>query len=202
MKTLAHALMILRRLHRNQQGVAYLEFALALPMLVMMFMGAVEVTRFVIMTEKVEKVAIAVSDLTAQSSTATNTGMSDIVKAAEQIMLPYTFGSGGYVIVSSITKTGTAAPKVNWQYKGGGTMNKNSLVGSAGSAASLPTGFTMADKENVIITEVFYNYTPLFSGRILKSKLIYKTSFYKPRLGALTTLTSLSHWLVQQGRLS
>lgn len=176
------------RLRRAQEGMAYLEFAITLPFLVLLFMGAVELTRYIIIVQKVEKATMTVSDVVAQSETIGTTQLNTLVEAAEKIMLPYAFGSGGYVIVSCVSKTGTAAPKVLWQYKGGGTWTKTSQVGAVSANAVLPSGFTMVDKESVIIAEVFYNYTPMFSSNVLSPGQIYKLAVFRPRLGDLTTL--------------
>ena len=41
--------------HHRQDGVAYLEFAVALPFLLALFLGSVELTRYIIIVQKVEK---------------------------------------------------------------------------------------------------------------------------------------------------
>ena len=103
-------------------------------------------------------------------------------------MKPYSFSGSGVVIISSVYKTGTANPKINWQYKGGGTLNRASKLGSSGQFASMPTGFTMTDKENVIITETYYRYKPIINGAVSEGD-IYRSSYFRPRLGALTSLS-------------
>jgi len=178
------------RFLRDQAGLAYLEFAFALPLLLMLFLGGVEVTRYILIVQKTEKIAATVADLTAQSQTTTSSELSIIIQAASQVMQPFSFGSNGYVIISSVTKTGTNAPVVNWQYSGGGTWTQTSQVGTTGHTASLPSGFTMVDKDNIIIAEVYYNYAPMLSIRnnVMGSSRIYKTAIFKPRLGDLSVL--------------
>jgi len=173
---------------KNQAGLAAVEFALALPLLIILTFGSIEVTLYILITQKVERVAINLSDLVAQSTTISTTQLNDIIKASGQVMLPYNFGTDGYAIISSVSKTGTNAPVVKWQYKSSGTA-QTSKVGVVNGNATLPSGFTMVDKDNVIITEVFYNYKPILSGTIYTSSQIYRYSIYKPRLGNLTTLS-------------
>jgi Flp pilus assembly protein TadG len=183
---------------RAQQGVAMVEFAIALPFLAFLLMGSLEMTRYILIAQKVEKVSVTISDLVSQGNTVSSTDLTNIIQAAAQVMQPYTFGTNGYVIISSVTQTGTPSssnkPKVNWQYSGGGTWVKSSLIGVTGGNATMPTGFTMVDKENVIVTEVFYNYQPLFSGGYFTGQSIYKVALFKPRLGALTTLSAAPSW--------
>ncbi len=167
--------------------MAFIEFAITLPFLVLLFLGVVEVSRYIIIVQKVEKSTMTLSDVVAQSSSIGTTQLDQLTQAVAQIMAPFTFNTNGYVIVSSVKKTGSAAPVVTWQYKGGGTWTKSSLVGSLGGNATMPAGFTMVDKEAVIVAEVFYNYAPLFTN-VLSAGQVYKTAIYRPRLGDLTTL--------------
>lgn len=180
----------LQWLKQAQEGVAYIEFAVTLPFLLALFMGSVDVTRYILIAQKVEKVSTTVSDLVAQYQTMNSAQLGILIQAAGEVMQPYSFGAGGYVIISSVTKTGTAAPVVNWQYSGGGTWTKPSEIGTQGSVATLPAGFTLNDKDNVIIAEVFYNYSPIISNSVIAPGQIYKLSVYKPRLGALNSLGS------------
>ncbi len=177
------------RLWRNERGVAYLEFAIALPLLLALFMGAVELTRYIIVAQKVEKATITIADVVAQSDTIGSTELGQLMSAVKHVMRPFTFNAEGYVILSSVTKTGSNPPMVNWQYTGGGTWVHSSQVGSPGSPA-LWVPFTLADKENIIIAEVFYNFTPLLPNSVIPGTMINKIATFRPRLGALGSLGS------------
>lgn len=179
-----------RRLRRNEDGVAYLEFALSLPFLIALFMGSVEVTRYIIIAQKVEKSAVAISDVVAQSQTIGTAQLNQLITAVDEVMDPYTFATDGYVIITSVTKTGTSQPVVNWQYRGGGSWTKPSLVGSQGTVATLPNGLTLLDKDNVIVAEVYYNFRPMINNSVISGRQLYKVSVFKPRLGDLKTLGS------------
>ena len=175
---------------RAQEGIAYLEFAIALPLIIGMLLGGVEVTRYILIAQKVEKVSVTVSDIVAQQSTIGTTQLTQLITAAGQVMKPYSFNANAYVIISSVYQTGTNPPVVKWQYTGGGTWIKSSQVGFPGSTATLPPGFILSDKENVIIAEVFYNYQPIFGTNILHGSQLYKYAIFKPRLGDLSSLGS------------
>jgi Flp pilus assembly protein TadG len=170
--------------------LAAIEFALSLPFIVMLSFGSIEVTRYVLITQKLERVSIALSDIVAQSETMSSSQLNQIIGAAGQVMLPYNFSVNGYAIISSVSKTGTNQPVVNWQYKSAGTA-RASHIGVAGGVAAMPSGFTMLDKDTVIIAEVFFNYIPILSGIIYNNGDMYRYSIYKPRLGNLTTLSGV-----------
>lgn len=176
------------RLLRANQGIAAIEFALSMPFLVILLFGSVEATRYILITQKLEKVSSTLSDIVAQSSTITTAQLNQLITAGGQVMLPYNFQSSGYAVITSVSKTGTASPVVNWQYQGGGNYTQTSLIGTSGGDATLPSGFAMVDKENVIIAEVFYDYQPIFTGLIYNATRMYRYGIYKPRLGDLKTL--------------
>jgi Flp pilus assembly protein TadG len=178
---------IFHRFFSAEQGLAAVEFALALPLLIILTFGSVEVTIYVLITQKLERVSTTLADLVAQSSTITTAQLNQIIPSSGQVMLPYNFTTDGYTIISSVTKTGTNNPIVNWQYKSSGTV-QTSHIGTAGGTATMPTDFTMVDKDNVIITEVFYNYKPVLYGLIFNATQMYRYTIYKPRLGNLSTL--------------
>ena len=182
------------RLFSDQRGVAYLEFGLMLPILLLVTMGMIELSRFILINQKLDKVANTVTDLVTQTDGATRADLDKFFNAAQNMTSPYPFPARGYIVVSSVKRfTGVTNPVVQWQYGGGGTTSKTSLVGTTNQDATLPNGFTLQDDEQVIITEVFYRFDPMFSFQLpvlqsLNAANIYKTATYKPRLGALDTL--------------
>jgi Flp pilus assembly protein TadG len=177
-----------RRLTHDQQGVAYLEFAISLPFLMALFLGSVEVTRYIIIAQKVEKSSVTISDVVAQSETITDTQLDQLIAAVGEVMQPYSFGDNGYVIITSVTRAqGAANPVVNWQYHSGGWTHP-SLVGSPSTVASLPNGLTLNERDTVIIAEVYYDFQPLLVNSVITGQQLYKVAIFKPRLGDLQTL--------------
>lgn len=185
---------------KSEQGVAYLEFALCSTLLLLLFLGSVEVSRYMLIVQKVDNVANTVADVTTQTdpntSPLTTTQMSQLMSAVDDLMSPYSNGANDpniKVIVSSVTKTGAANPIINWQYcTGGGSLSTNSHIGTTiGGAATLPNGFTMNSGEELIIGEAIYNFVPIIiTNHVISTTQIYKTAIYQPRLGALTAFSS------------
>lgn len=183
------------RLIRDRSGHAAAELALCIPLLAALLLGGIEVTRYILIAQKLEKIAVTLSDVVTQSDTISSSELDKIILAARQVMKPYSFDADGYVIISSVTKEeGSSTPTINWQYTGGGTWTRPSQIGTPGSMANLPANFVLDNKENVIISEVFYHFEPLFGANIFPSSfMIYKTGYFRPRLGSLTTLSLLFH---------
>lgn len=184
-------------IRKDERGVAAIEFALCVTVLVTLFIGSMELTRYILITQKLEKTVSMITDIVTQTDTnsapLTTTTMSQIFGATVDMMNPYPAGASVYVILTDVTKTGTANPKINWRYCGGGTLSSGttSKIGTAnGADATLPAGFTMTAGEEVLIGEIFYKFDPITTQTIVPTVTLYRTAIYMPRLGALTTFSS------------
>ena len=180
----------LRRLWRDVGGVAAIEFALLLPMLLGLLIGCLEVTFKIWSSQKAEKLAVTLSDVIAQSTNVTSGDLAKLTGAVDRIMDPFPFGADkGKVIISSVYwEQGDDAAKVNWQcpYPSTGGYSGTSKFGVEGADATLPTGFTLNEKDNIIVAEVFYEYEPIAPGLLFDKAAIYRRAIFKPRLGLLT----------------
>ena len=175
---------------RHEGGIAITEFALVLPVLLTLFYGVIEVTRYILIVQKAEKLAYTVADSVAESTTVTNAELSQLLTATNNIMKPFDFTTSGTVLISSLYKAADTNPVVNWRYQGGGTLTATSQLGAVGSAPTMPSGFTFDDRENVIAAEVYYKFSPLISTEFFGTTTVYRRAFYKPRFGSLTATPS------------
>lgn len=164
------------------------EMGLALPVLLTLVYGVIETTRYILITQKVEKLAHTLADLTAQSETVTTASLNQTIEASSHIMQPYSMGTNSRIIISSLYRApATASANVNWCYRGAGSLTVVSNIGALGTTPNMPGGFTFVERENVIAAEVFYRFAPLISTQFFSGQTIYRAAFYKPRLGQLTT---------------
>lgn len=165
-----------------------IEFAFALPVLILLAMGGFEMTRYIIIQQKLSKTVNTMGNLVARSPSLNESDITNMYAAVEHLMDPYPMGARGVVILSSVSNNGTNT-RVRWQRKGGGTYSANSQIGNGANAtASLPAGFTLDTNEDTIVSEIYYDYSPLVAPNVVASRVIYKVKFYKPRLGALTVI--------------
>jgi TadE-like protein len=177
----------MNRFSRCTRGVAAVEFALLLPLLMTMLLGSFEIMRYIIASQKLDHIAFTSADVVAQETSITNAQINDIMSAAVEIMEPFPFGDVGVVIVSSVQDDPVRGPVVRWQITGGGTLVRDSEIGETGDDATLPRDLILNDGDNVIIAEVFYMYTPVITEDYFGTRENYKYAIYKPRYGALTT---------------
>lgn len=182
---------LLRTFLHHEHGIAVTEFALIAPFLLLLLLGSIEIARYLQINQKADKIAYTAADVVAQSKSVSTALMDQLLSASQDMMNPYSFGSDGIIYITSVTKSAGNYPTVNWRYSGGGSLSgQSSQLGSVGSSATLPGGLTLADRDNVIIAEVYYRFRPLFGVNIVSTRVLYKTAIYKPRLGALTRAPS------------
>jgi len=182
----------MKQFARAQHGMAVVEFALVLPMLMTMFYGCIEITRYILVVQKVEKLAHTVADVTAQSRVVTTASLNQLLDATSDIMNPFGTGANSRVIITSLYRPpgATSTASVNWRHFGGGTLTATSQLGAVGATPTMPGGFTFNERENVIAAEVYFQFSPLVSNRFFGTTTVYRSAFYKPRLGALTATPS------------
>ena len=173
---------------RAERGLAVVEFALILPVMMTLFYGTIEVTRYILITQKVEKLAHSIADVTSQEQTASAAVLNQALAATSDIMSPYTMTTNGTVFITSLYRApNTTDATVNWRYQGGGGLPETSRLGAQGTVPTVPGGFTFDERENIVAAEVFFRFSPLISSQFFGTTTIYRSAFYKPRLGALLT---------------
>jgi Flp pilus assembly protein TadG len=178
-------------------GLALMEFALVFPLLAMLLLGTIEMTRYTVLNQKLDKVATSMADFVTQSSGVSHTNLQNFAQAAPEIMKPFSFS--GTIVFSSVSLfpngvgacTGVNVPCINWQDRAGGLTA--SQIGTPGGNATLPGGYTIIENQNVIVAETYLSYAPLLSATAtiipsLAPHTLYKFAVFKPRQGTLTTL--------------
>lgn len=172
----------------NTQAIAAVEVALAAPMIMVLCLVGFELSRYTLINQKIEKIAFTIADVTSQNETLTNSQIQDIFEATGHISEPFDFNANGIAFVTSVyLADGNEYPTVNWQRSGGGTASYTSQIGTQGLTATLPNALELNVRDNVIISEVYFRYEPLFSLGLVGASDMYKTTIFKPRLGDLTT---------------
>lgn len=169
---------------RKDKGVAALEFAIILPILLLTLIGLYDVGEYVFCNIKMNRTAQNLSNAITREDL-TSAELTAILQAAPLIAQPFNFSSGeGNVIVTSVSNPSGEGAQVMWKqaYPGG-------TGGSRINPGSLPGGLILDANETVIFTEVFYTFQPLLPGYIFSDALdVYALAAAVPRKGNMTTL--------------
>jgi Flp pilus assembly protein TadG len=173
---------------RDSGGSVYAETAVSLLVLSLTTLAGVEIGRYVLLKQKLDRAVASVADVAAQGQTISVADLDNLYAAAVDILKPFTLDGVGTVIVSSVSTTGANPPKVDWQRAGGSDISVGSAIGAEGQNATLPAELTVRSGEEVIVAEVYYNFTPWLAPWVASPGQIYNRAFYRPRQGPLTTL--------------
>jgi Flp pilus assembly protein TadG len=178
---------------KDERGVAAIEFALVLPVVLLILLGCFEVPRFVLIYQKLARTASGVADLVAQGDEPLQKNqMNDIFIAGKVMMQPYDVIANGKIIVSSINNpspscAGSVGTKVTWQKDNGGSATGTTKVGAKCQSPVLPAALMPGNGEEVLAAEVYFNYVPVFTNLIYSGSQLYTISYTRPRNKNLMT---------------
>lgn len=178
-----------RRFASERGGVSAVEFALILPLMLMIYAGCSEVTTALIIDRKVSRAASTISDLVAQQTSVSTTLMNGIFDATAAIMEPYDASVAKVVVVVvNVTSSGQTVAWSKARYDTAATANVAPPAGLV-----VPSDIASVGSE-VVVGRVSYAYNSPFAG-ILQSvtgNSVYNLShvFYlKPRQGTTIAFT-------------
>lgn len=172
----------------DDRGTVLVEFALLLPLLVLLLLASMEYFTLVLMTQKTQRVAATMADLVAQADDPlTGAQVDALFAAAGHVMEPFDHGVDGRAIVSGVVLNG-GAPVVAWQRSDTGALAVASGVGQPGQRATLPAGLPLRAGETIVVAEAFQAFRPTLTVGILPARVIAERAYYRPRLGQLTSL--------------
>ena len=181
----------LRAFCEASQAVAAVEFAIVLPVMVMMYLGMTELTFGINTDRKITLLARTLADLTGRATTVSSSDMDTIFAASTSVMAPYN-SALAQMVVSSIVVTDTGTKDAGGNPIVQGTVCWSSAKGSGavaltkGTKVTVPDGFRTANS-SYIQADVAMPYTPVFGTSVLQM-VTGKTSM---------TLTDQTPWPVR-----
>ncbi|MBN8830860.1 MAG: pilus assembly protein [Sphingomonadales bacterium] len=178
----------LEALRGGECGVAAMEFALAAPIVLAMFLAGAEVTNYAVTKMRVSQVALHVADNASRIGTHSLLTSPQISEAQiNDLLIGANLQAGnldlvgrGRVIVSSLEPVAnpntTSRFKIHWQrcYGAKSYTSTYGVQGATDLTGMGPSGQTVTapDGGGVIFVEVAYDYRPLFSARFVPSSVI------------------------------
>src|ERR1700681_460141 len=102
------------RLSKDCSGIAATEFAVIVPLMLVMFFGTVEFSSGIAVNRKVTLVARTLSDLTSQNLSVTDTQLTNFFNASTGMMWPYPCTPTNSTITELYVDPNTLAARVQW----------------------------------------------------------------------------------------
>ncbi len=180
----ARALNLTGRLSTDTGGMAAVEFAMIVPIMFFLFVGAVEFSQALTVDRRVTQSASSTADLIARapSQGLSQTQVDNELKIIEQLIEPYDLTALTVKIISVKAKPDPTNPaavtyEVDWSRDNHGGTPYARLA----PYADIPNGLLVAG-ESVIVAEAKYNYTPLIFNYFIDAAFDLEEKFYlKPR---------------------
>ncbi|MCA1451912.1 pilus assembly protein [Bradyrhizobium sp. BRP22] len=169
------------------RGVAATEFAMIVPIMLVLFFGTVELSSAIAIKRKLTLVGRGVSDLTSQSLDSINTtGMQNAFAASGAILLPYSLTPLN-ATVSEVFIDSNKIAKIQWSQSATVAMVGGSPQATLTASPRKPKdtvtvpGGLLVPNTWLIWSEVSYTYTPTV-GYVLKTDIKMKDEAYtRPR---------------------
>ncbi len=170
----------LRRFGRDRSGVSAVEFALILPIMLVLYLGGFEVSEAVIINHKVTHSTSVLGDLVAQTDAINDAEMQSILDAVSTVISPYPMDDLT-IIVSQIAIDNTGNATIDW------SEARYTTALAEGTPVVLPAGL-VRNNTCLIMAEVHYAYTPTF-GKVLTGGVIDlgEVFYLRPREGTCVT---------------
>jgi Flp pilus assembly protein TadG len=164
---------LLRRYRRDQRGVSAVEFALIAPLMIVLYLGAVEVSLALSIDRKITSVASALADLVAQDDVVTDNEIDSIMLAGQAIVAPFDTGPL-QLRITSVYMDMAGEYEVQWSDGMGMAPH------AEGSSPTMPSG-VLQQNRSIIMVEVEYRYDTLFSELGVNHFDISEVFFLRPR---------------------
>jgi Flp pilus assembly protein TadG len=149
------------KFRRDRRGVAALEFAMIVPIMLILFFGSVELSELMAVNKRTETVAASLADVVARDTVVVNSEITDFWKAADTLIFPNS-KVPLKMRVTSLEFTTAGKARVLWSDGSGLTGHG---VGSELTLGSKIDG--ICGGPSVIYVETEYDYVPLI-GVFLK----------------------------------
>lgn len=176
---------------RSRRGASALELAFALPMLLAIMLGAIDLGRYVADAQRAAGAAAAVADLAGQTEKFTNEPDPDKIMtgqelgvlnaAAREVARPLALFADGAVIVTVLSNPDGRGTRLEWTSRWGRSDIKS------GISPESTKGVTILQGEAAVYAEVGFRFRPfLLSGGLLGLDRTYEYRTFSVRRPRLT----------------
>ena len=157
----------------DRSGIAATEFAVIVPVMLVMFFGTLEFSSGVAVDRKVILMARTLSDLTSQSLSVSNTDLTNFFAASTGIMSPYSSTPTNSTITELWVDPSTLKARVQWSQ---GTAPR-----ATSSTVTIPAALAVGGTY-LIFSEVSYLYKPTIGYVMAKAGVnLSDVAYTRPR---------------------
>ena len=166
------------RFARSQSGAIAIEFAFAFPLLVVMYLGMVEIGNGLAASRKVTLLTGTVGDIVSQYDEISKSDLDQIFLASTEILRPFESSTSNLRIeVFSITVDDEAAQIESWP----GKVTNGGICGDGDAPAPTVPADILENKGSVIVAKVCYKYPSVLHYFFNTDPSFNEVFFVRPR---------------------
>jgi len=171
-----------RRLARERKGAGAIEFAILFPVLIMLYIGAFEITIGLSVSKRATRAASSIADLVTQQQSITKSTLTEMRSVATAIFVPYN-STSLTLKITGITVDASANAKVLWSWAqdGSAPYAKNTAV--SGIPADMKTANSFLVRTELSIPYTMFLFAPNFMPDGMRTITISRSYFYRQRQG-------------------
>jgi Flp pilus assembly protein TadG len=173
-----------RELLAHDGGVAAIEFALVVPLVIIIYAGGFEIVQAATVNRKLTDTTVQLANVTTQYTSVATADLNNISAASSQIMAPYPTTSLTTVI-TEVQTDATSHGKVAWSQGYGAPCL------AAGSPVTLPAGFA-SPSSYYILVQTTYSYKTTIGGAFVPTIPMTDQIFMVPRQSTQIPATGTS----------
>ncbi|MBU3886977.1 pilus assembly protein [Methylosinus sporium] len=164
-----------RTLRRDEGGMIAVEFALLIPIAVLILVAEFTLGEAIGISRKVAITGRTLTDLVARRAVVSSADLTTILNASTQIIAPFPSANLKIVLAQLSTDDKGKTTTVEWNepFNTTGLVDKSTFV--------LPAGMAQAGTW-LIYAEVRYDYTPPFGAKLIPAVPIRYTFYINPRI--------------------
>lgn len=168
----------LMRLLRDRSGTAAVEFAIILPVMLLLYLGTFEASHLIMTKRKVESAAEAVGGIVARSPNMDMTRLKNVLLVFDGIAGDVD-GEDPKVTITTVRTDANGKATVDWQRVGTAAgVASGTPFQLAANLAGLPDSY-------FVVTRVEYRFDPTFDvGGVFGGVKFDRTFSFRPRKGA------------------
>jgi Flp pilus assembly protein TadG len=168
---------------RDRSGIAATEFAVIVPIMLVMFFGTVEFSSAVAIDRKVTLMARTLANLTSQGLSVNNTTLTGYFNASNAIMTPYSgplYPAPNTTVSELYIDPATGAARVQWS-QGSQPRTVGTPVAIPASLISLDAQGKIIPQQYLIFSEVNFLYTPTVGYVMTSGVSLSDVAYTRPR---------------------
>ena len=167
----------------DSSGVAAVEFAFIAQILILLWLGGLEVTQALSADRRVSALAGSIGDLVSRSEMVTEAEVENIFDMAAAALYPL-HATPSALILTAIDIDADGRGKVSWSRSRGAKAPYSPGTDVTG----MVDGNLLTPNTQLIVPEVFYSYDPAVGYVITGTMVLEERLFFVPRLGPRVAL--------------